>query len=163
MVEGQKQIKSEIDKLENNKKAYENNICPTCGQVLNKDVAEKEIKNIDSSIQQFKDASFTIEKEIIEINSKIRELESKLSDSSAWIKQETQVKDRYELIKVKSDVESLKSNIKFNENGIQSLQEQIPKYKPPRSQLNVNNTLYLCGINDENESIFTNLGKLHII
>ena len=147
LVEGQKQIKSEIDKLENNKKAYENNICPTCGQVLNKDVAEKEIKNIDSSIQQFKDASFTIEKEIIEINSNIRELESKLNDTNAWTKKEPQVEDRYALIKVKSDIESLKSNIKFNENGIKSLQEQIKNItikdiqKPEKESIFINESV----------------------
>ena len=125
LVNGQKQLNNEVSKLEDKKKSYQNNICPTCGQMIDKTVAEKEIQNIDASVQQFKDASFKIEMEILEVNSKIAELDTKLNDSSAWTKKETQVKDRYELIKVKSEIDSLKHEIQMTENGIKSLQEQI--------------------------------------
>ena len=125
LANGQKQLDAEVNKLEDKKKSYQNNICPTCGQMIDKAVAEKEIQNIDVSVQQFKDASFKIEMEILEVNSKIAELDTKLNDSSAWTKKETQVKDRYDLIKVKSEIDSLKHEIQMTENGIKSLQEQI--------------------------------------
>lgn len=125
LVDGQKEITNEIEKFKKEKQSYQNNICPTCGQIMDKEKAEKEIKRIDESIQQFQNASHRIEMEILEVNGNKIELESKLNDSTIWVKKETQVKDRYELLKVKSDIESLKSNIKFNENGIKSLQEQI--------------------------------------
>ena len=130
LVDGQKQLNIEIDKLVTKKKAYQNNVCPTCGQVLDKEVAEKEISVIDTSIKQFQDACFRIEKELIaEVNPLVNELTSKLEDSNTWIKQETQVKDRYELIKLTSSVESLKSEIKLNENAIKALEDKIKDIK----------------------------------
>lgn len=130
LVDGQKQLNVEIDKLVTKKKAYQNNVCPTCGQVLDKEVAEKEINVIDTSIKQFQDACFRIEKELIsEVNPLVNELTSKLEDSNAWIKQETQVKDRYELIKLTSSIESLKSEIKLNENAIKALEDKIKDIK----------------------------------
>lgn len=130
LVDGQKQLNNEIEKLEKQKKAYQNNVCPTCGQVMDKETAEKEIAILDTSIQQFKDASFRIEKELIaEVNPLINELTEKLEDSNAWIKQETQVKDRYELIKLTSSLESLKAEIKLNENTIKALEEKIKDIK----------------------------------
>lgn len=130
LIDGQKQLNAEIDKLVTKKKAYQNNVCPTCGQVLDKEVAEKEINVIDTSIKQFQDACFRIEKELIsEVNPLVNELTSKLEDSNVWIKQETQVKDRYELIKLTSSIESLKSEIKLNENAIKALEDKIKDIK----------------------------------
>lgn len=130
LVDVQKQLNVEIDKLVTKKKAYQNNVCPTCGQVLDKEVAEKEINVIDTSIKQFQDACFRIEKELIsEVNPLVNELTSKLEDSNVWTKQETQVKDRYELIKLTSSVESLKSEIKLNENAIKALEDKIKDIK----------------------------------
>lgn len=130
LVDGQKQLNNEIEKLEKQKKAYQNNVCPTCGQVLDKEAAEKEITILNDSIQQFKDASFRIEKELIaEVNPLVNELTEKLEDSNAWIKQETQVKDRYELIKLTSSIDSLKSEIKINENAVKALEDKIKDIK----------------------------------
>lgn len=125
LVDGQKQLNTEIDKLEKEKKSYQNNICPTCGQVMDKEKADKEIQRIDASIQQFKDASYRIEIEILEVNSQRSEAEAKLNDTNAWTKKEPQVADRYALIKVKSDIDSTKSEIKLYENNIKSIEERL--------------------------------------
>jgi len=125
LVDGQKQISLEVEKLKKEKLSYQNNVCPTCGQMMDKEKADKEIERINNSIQQYQDASHRIEVEILEINAQRSNLDAKLNDSSVWVKKETQVKDRYELLKVKSEIDSLKANIAFNENGIKSLKEQI--------------------------------------
>lgn len=125
LVDGQKQLNTEIEKLEKEKKSYQNNICPTCGQVMDKEKADKEIQRIDTSIQQFKDASYRIEMEILEVNSQRSEAEAKLNDTNAWTKKEPQVADRYALIKVKSDIDSTTSEIKLYENSIKSIEERL--------------------------------------
>ena len=125
LVDGQKQLNSEIEKLEKEKKSYQNNICPTCGQVMDKEKADKEIQRIDTSIQQFKDASYRIELEILEVNSQRSEAEAKLNDTNVWTKKEPQVADRYALIKVKSDIDSTTSEIKLYENSIKSIEERL--------------------------------------
>ena len=125
LVDGQKQLNSEIEKLEKEKKSYQNNICPTCGQVMDKEKADKEIQRIDTSIQQFKDASYRIELEILEVNSQRSEVEAKLNDTNVWTKKEPQVADRYALIKVKSDIDSTTSEIKLYENNIKSIEERL--------------------------------------
>lgn len=125
LVDGQKQLNYEIEKLEKEKKSYQNNICPTCGQVMDKEKSVKEIQRIDTSIQQFKDASYRIEMEILEVNSQISEVEAKLNDTNVWTKKEPQVADRYALIKVKSDIDSTKSEIKLYENSIKSIEERL--------------------------------------
>ena len=125
LVDGQKQLNSEIEKLEKEKKSYQNNICPTCGQVMDKEKADKEIQRIDNSIQQFKDASYRIELEILEINSQRSDVEAKLNDTNAWTKKEPQVADRYALIKVKSNIDSTTSEIKLYENSIKSIEERL--------------------------------------
>jgi DNA repair exonuclease SbcCD ATPase subunit len=46
---------------------YEQNICPTCGQVMNKEEAEKEIARLNMEIRQFSDAIHKVDMEMMNI------------------------------------------------------------------------------------------------
>lgn len=166
LAEGQKQIDSEVDKLEKKKKSYQNNICPTCGQIMDKEKAEKEIQIIDASIQQFKDASFRIEKEILEVNASVHEFTDKLEDHNAWVKRETQVKDRYELVKLTSSKQTVEYDIKLDENAIKALEEKAKDIKivettePDRKPIFFNET-YLYQAKANMEALKNDIKKLN--
>lgn len=53
--------KSQVDK-------YEQNVCPTCGQVMNREEAEKEIARLNKEIEQYSDAIHKVDMEILEVN-----------------------------------------------------------------------------------------------
>lgn len=47
---------------------YEQNVCPTCGQVMNREEAEKEIAKLNKEIEQYSDAIHKVDMEILEVN-----------------------------------------------------------------------------------------------
>ena len=47
---------------------YEQNVCPTCGQVMNREEAEKEISRLNNEIEQYSNAIHKVDMEILEVN-----------------------------------------------------------------------------------------------
>lgn len=66
-------LSNEKKKVQNKIEKYKSNICPTCGQVLDKDKAEQEIKKLTVEIQQYDMALHQVDVEILETNAKLSE------------------------------------------------------------------------------------------
>ena len=66
-------LNNEKKKVQNKIEKYKSNICPTCGQVLDKDKAEQEVNKLTVEIQQYDMALHQVDIEILETNAKLSE------------------------------------------------------------------------------------------
>lgn len=64
---------NEKKKVQENIEKYQNNLCPTCGQVLDKEKAEQEVNKLTIEMQQYDTALHQVDIEILETNAKLSE------------------------------------------------------------------------------------------
>lgn len=118
-------LSSECNKKKEEVIKYQQNICPTCGQVLNKDVAEKEIEKLNVEIQHYNNAIHKVDMEILEVNNN---LSNYPEDGKMFNLLPTRYHSINEVYGISSIKESLMNQLKLLETSILSLQEQMSKY-----------------------------------
>ena len=66
-------LSNEKKKVQEKIEKYQSNLCPTCGQVLDKEKAEQEVNKLTIEIQQYDMALHQVDIEILETNAKLSE------------------------------------------------------------------------------------------
>lgn len=64
---------NEKKKVQEKIEKYQSNLCPTCGQVLDKEKAEQEVAKLTNELQQYDMALHQVDIEILETNAKLSE------------------------------------------------------------------------------------------
>lgn len=66
-------LSNEKKKVQEKIEKYQSNLCPTCGQVLDREKAEQEVAKLTIELQQYDSAMHQVDIEILETNAKLSE------------------------------------------------------------------------------------------
>lgn len=105
---------------------YEQNVCPTCGQVMNKEEAEKEIARLNNEIEQYSNAIHKIDMEILEVNHK---LSSYPEDGKRFDLLPTKYTSIDEVYKIVSNKDALTMKLQSINDMNKVIETQLSAYK----------------------------------